>query len=572
MFSTPPITVSAGVLQAILNAVPTPMFVKDRRHRLILVNDALCEMLGRTRDELIDGSDEFLPPEQREVFWRVDDEVFATGRPVENEEVLTDGAGSLRVIVTRKRPILLPTSDGEQPFIVATIFDVTRFREAEARARYLAQHDALTGLANRAQLKERLATAISAAHAGRGKAAVLLLELGGFKPVNDQHGHPAGDQLLQTIGRRLNGLVRGVDTVARCGSDEFCIVQASIRQPSDALGLAERMVAAISQPVVVAGTSLTVSASVGVALFPDDGDAPETLLHRAEVALDSIKHSGRRGYGRYAGEPAPAESQAWDVEAELRGALASDRLSLAFQPVASAHDGTLRGFEALARWHHPVHGVISPEVFIPVAEKSGLIGQLGNVVLHKACAAAATWPWHVQVAVNVSPAQLEDDDLPVAVQRALDSSGLPAPRLELEMTESALLGGSERSVAAFARLKALGISLALDDFGTGWSSLATLQQFRFDRIKIDRSFVANIETDARSVAIVHAVLNLAQMLDVPVTAEGVEGRAQLLALRQMGCSELQGHYLGRPAPEALLPDGSAWSKPAPAQAFSGTCP
>lgn len=412
MVSDTRITVSTEALQLILNAVPVPMFVKDRSHGLVLVNDALCQLRGRSREEMVGPSDRTLPREQREVFWQKDDEVFATGRPNENEEVLTDGNGALRVIVTHKRLIVMPTAAGDQPFIIGTISDVTQFREAEVQARYLGQ----------------LNTPYS---------------------LTPRNGAPAG----------------------------------------------------------------------------------------AEVRYDP---------------------NGWDIAADLREALASDQLSLAFQPLVAAGNGQLRGFEALVRWKHPVRGIIEPGMFIPVAERTGLVVRLGEMVLHKACAAAATWPWPVRVAVNVSPAQLERDDLPATVQSALSRSGLPAARLELEVTESALIAASVRNAASFAQLKALGVSLTLDDFGAGWSSLATLQQFRFDRIKIDRGFISHIETDTRSVAIVRAVLHLAQMLAVPVTAEGVEAWAQVLSLRQMGCSELQGHYIGRPAAQAALPDRSQW--------------
>jgi diguanylate cyclase (GGDEF)-like protein/PAS domain S-box-containing protein len=546
-------------LQTILNAVPNPVFLKDRLHRLILVNDAMCELMCQRRDEMVDRSDiHHFPDEQTEVFWKVDDEVFTTGLPNENEEVLTDGTGALRVIVTRKRLIHLPTSEGEQPFIIAVISDVTRFREAEARAQYLAEHDALTGLANRTQLSDRLTAAIEVARKTDAKVALLLLDLDGFKTVNDRYGHPAGDELLRVIAKRLAGLVRTVDTVSRFGGDEFCIVQAAVQQPSAAFGLAERIISSISRPVVVGSARMSVSASIGIALFPDDGTMLEPLLQKADKALYTVKRSGRRGYLQYDDRPSVPHPREWDIEGNLRAALAGDQLSLAFQPLVAAADGKMRGFEALVRWLHPTRGEISPDVFIPVAESTGLIQQLGAWALHKACVAAASWPWDLQVSVNVSPAQLENDDLPAVVESALASSELPASRLELEVTETALLGSTERVSVIFAKLKTLGVGLALDDFGAGWSSLATLRTFPFDRIKIDRSFIASIESDARSVAIVRAVLSLGQALEVPVTAEGVETQAQLVALRQMGCAELQGFYLGHPHAEATLPGTQPW--------------
>jgi len=559
MLSKSNIQASVETLQVILNAVPSPIFLKNHLHQLVLVNDAMCDLMGQARDVLVSSPDaEHVPDEQKEIFWKVDGDVFATGRPNENEEVLTDGTGALRVIVTRKCLIHLPTSSGEQPFIIGLISDVTRFREAEARAQYLAEHDALTGLANRTQFNERLRTAIEVASRTETKVALLMLDLDSFKAVNDRYGHPTGDELLRVIAKRLAHLVRGTDTVSRFGGDEFCIVQTGLLQPSAAFRLAERVISSISHVIVVGSSRMLVSASIGIAFSPEDATTPGLLLQRADTALYAVKRSGRGGYLRYEGSFSVPDPGAWDIEGDLRAALAGDQLSLSFQPLAAATDGTVRGFEALARWLHPTRGQISPDTFIPVAEASGLIQQLGSWALHKACAVAASWPGDLQVSVNVSPAQLENDDLPTMVESALAASKLPASRLEIEITETALLGSSERVLIMFAKLKALGVSLALDDFGAGWSSLATLRNFQFDRIKIDHSFISNIAVDARSVAIVRAVLSLGQSLNVPVTAEGVETQAQFVALRQMGCAELQGFYFGRPRPEAVLPDTRPW--------------
>lgn len=550
---------SVQALQTIVNAVPNSVFLKDSRHRMVLVNDAHCELMGRTRTEILDRTDEaYVPQEQRDVFWKIDDEIFATGRANENEEVLTDGTGALRVVLTRKCLIHLPTSDGIEPFIIAVISDVTRFREAEARAQYLAEHDPLTGVANRIQLNGRLETALEVAGRLDAKLAVLLLDLDGFKAINDQYGHPVGDEVLRVVSKRLAGIVRSVDTVSRLGGDEFCIVQASFERAGAAEDLAERILGALAQPVVVGSLRLSVSTSVGIVVFPDDGTTSEQLLQRADAALYEAKRGGRHGYQRHGGGSASRSPDEWDIEGDLHIALAENQLSVAFQPLAAAVDGKVRGFEALARWCHPTRGPIPPDVFIPVAESTGLIHELGSWILHRACAVAAAWPWDLQVAVNVSPIQLENIDLAATVEAALASSGLPASRLELEVTETALLGNSQSVLAVFSEIRALGVSLALDDFGAGWSSLATLRDFAFDRIKIDRSFIAHIESDAHCVAIVRAVLSLAQSLNVPVTAEGVEAHGQLAALRQMGCAELQGYYLGRPAAEALMPGTLPW--------------
>ena len=560
LLQTSPINASQETLQAILNALPNPVFLVDRMHRLVMVNDALCDMLGRPREELVNRIDYDLPEEQKEVFWQKDNEVFATGEPNDNEEVLTDGTGTLRVILTRKRLMHLPTDEGEQPFILATITDVTRFREAESRAQYLAEHDTLTGLANRTRLNNRLELAIQSAAKDDKQVALLLIDMDGFKAINDSHGHPIGDEVLRIAAKRMAGLVRSIDTVARFGGDEFCIVQSAGPQPDGAFRLAERIMSSLSQPMVIDDLRLTVSSSIGISIFPDDGMTPEVLMQRADTALYTVKRSGRGDYLRYDEHPSLLPTNRWDIEADLRAALAADQLSLAFQPFAAAADGKVRGFEALTRWLHPTRGQIPPETFIPAAESSGLIQQLGFWVLHKACAAAANWEWPLQVSVNISPAQLDNENLPAVVEKALAASGLPPERLELEIAETALLGNPVRLSAILDNLKALGVHLALDDFGSGWSSLTSLQNFKFDRIKIDRSFIGNIESDARSVAIVRAVLSLAQSLHVPVTAEGIEAPAQLRALRQLGCDELQGYFIGRPHDEATMPDILEWEK------------
>jgi diguanylate cyclase (GGDEF)-like protein/PAS domain S-box-containing protein len=545
---------SASSMQAIINAMPNAVLLKDRFHRLVLVNDAFCELLNQTREELLGEEGEKVPDDQRDVFWRIDDEVFRTGVPNENEEVLTDGTGSLRVILTRKCLVTLPTLSGPQQFLLGVITDVTRFRESEARAQYLAEHDSLTGLANRVQLNDRLETEINAAGDTGGKLALLLLDLDGFKEVNDTQGHHVGDELLKIIAKRLAGLVRAGDVVARYGGDEFCILQTSAER---SLELAEKIIATVGRPISVDGQQLSVTASVGIAVFPEDGATADDLLQSADSALYHVKRTGRAGFYKY--QPADFNpSQTWNIEHALREALGTDQLSLEFQPLASAEDGQLRGFEALCRWQHPTHGLISPEVFIPIAEATGIIKELGAWVLREACRQAAHWEWPVQVAVNVSPCQLEESNFPDIVIDALNEANLPPQRLELEITESALIGQSDATTEALSVLRAKGIGFALDDFGAGWSSLSTLRKFKFDRLKIDKSFIWQIESDPRSVAIVRAVLGLAKSLGVPVTAEGIEDQAQLLALRNMGCSEVQGFHLGRPSAVASLPALDPW--------------
>ncbi|MGX1096890.1 sensor domain-containing protein [Amorphus sp. MBR-141] len=537
MLSRSPILPTIETLQTILNGVPTPVFLIDRDHRAVMVNDAFCDFARLPRDKVLNTIGN-MPEEQMEVFRRIDDQVFETGRPNENEEVANDADGTPHIIITRKRLLHLPTADGDKPFIIASISDVTQIREAEARARYLASHDALTGLPNRAQFNERLAEALELARRSGDHVAVLLLDLDGFKAINDIHGHAAGDEVLRVVGRRLLTHVRVVDTAARLGGDEFCVIQVGVRQPDGAAALAQRLVNALKQPIAMAGETLAVSASIGVVVFPEDADDPEALLKAADVALYKVKRAGGSGFvGTGAGGPALPDD-AWPIADDLWSALADNQLSLAYSPLRGV-DGSIHGYEAIPTWTHPSRGPIAGEVFLPVAEKAGLIHEISAWMLEEACTAAATWDDGLRVSVNVSPIQLAHGDLPESVARVLAKAGLAAERLELEMPETALAGDEAHVGAILGALKALGVRLALDHFGSGTSSIARLRTFPFDRLKIDESFIASLGTDPRSVAIVSAILHLGQEMGLAITAEGVGDERQAVILRRMGFSELQ---------------------------------
>ncbi|AOV17651.1 hypothetical protein BJI67_11795 [Acidihalobacter aeolianus] len=434
----------------------------------------------------------------------MDDAVFATGQPNENEEVMTAANGDLRILLTRKRLISLPTENGEQPFILASTTDVTRLREAESRAQFLAEHDPLTGLANRSRLNNRMAQAIEDAAQSGEQGALIMLDLDDFKAINDQHGHPMGNDVLRIVAKHLATLVRPADTLARLGGDEFCIPQPASRQPDGAFALAQRILSSLAKPITVGDWHMMLSASIGIALFPDDGNSAELLMQRADIALYEVKRKGKNDYLRFSVDPQELRSESWDIATDLRDALAAGQLSLALQPLTSAADGETRGFEALARWEHPTRGTIPADVFIPAAVSAGLIRQLDSWMLHEACAQAARWPWPAQISVNVSTTQLERRDMEAVATQGLQASGLPPERLSLDIAEKALIGDPEHVYTILAGLKRLGIGLALDDFGSGWYSLAALHRFQFDRIKIDRSFIGNIESDVRSVAIVRA--------------------------------------------------------------------
>lgn len=383
-------------------------------------------------------------------------------------------------------------------------------------------------------------------------AAVLYLDLDGFKAVNDTLGHPIGDELLRAVAARLRECTRETDLIARLGGDEFAIVQVDAQQPRDATTLSERLVEVLQRPFDVEGHHVAIGTSIGIAL----GDAtatPDGLLRNADIALYRAKTSGR-GTWRFFEPEMDVEMQARrTLEADLRQAFAEAQFELFYQPLIDARTEGLTGFEALLRWNHPTRGMVSPAEFIPLAEEIGLIRSLGAWVLTKACADAMGWPAHVKVAVNLSPVQFLRGNLVREVEQALAASGLAPGRLELEITESVLLQDNDTTMGILLRLRGMGVRIAMDDFGTGYSSLSYLRRFPFDKIKIDQSFVRNSGAEKGSVGIIRAVVGLGQALDMEVLAEGVETAEQLRMLQQEGCDELQGYLFSKPKPLRDVP-------------------
>lgn len=432
--------------------------------------------------------------------------------------------------------------------------DEERLRAAE-RIRHLATHDPLTGLANRVRFAERLRDALAATG---GRVAVMCLDLDRFKQVNDRLGHPAGDALLQAVAGRLRAELRAEDTVARFGGDEFGIVLASAGRSggdseANAEAVAARLVSALSAPYTLGGERAEIGTSIGITLAAGRDTTPDVLLGEADVALYCAKRAGR---GRHAVfEPAMAAEQRVKLEVgeALRTALAEGELLLHYQPVVDVATRAVRGYEALVRWERPGHGLLLPAAFVPVAEETAQISQLGAFALRRACRDAAAWPDRsLRVAVNLSPLQLRDPALMDAVADALRESGLAPSRLELEITEGVLLERTEPVLGAMHRLRAMGVAFAMDDFGTGYSSLACLRSFPFDRVKIDRDFLQEAETREGDAAIIEAVAALCRRLGMTCTAEGVETEGQLRLLARAGCTEAQGYLFGRPAPQSQL--------------------
>jgi diguanylate cyclase (GGDEF)-like protein len=444
---------------------------------------------------------------------------------------------------------------------VLILTDIAERREAEARIRHMAHHDALTDLPNRVFFRDRLAQALARARREGEAVAVLCLDLDRFKEVNDTLGHAAGDQLLEAVADRLRADVREADTIARLGGDEFAVVQTALTQPGGADALSRRIVEALSRPFDLGGNVLaSVGASVGVALYPADGEDPDRLLRRADLALYRAKADGR-GTHRFFEEQMDAQLRARAaLERDLRGALAEERFELNYQPQVDLATGRLAGAEALLRWRHPERGMVPPAEFIPLAEETGLIVPIGEWVLATACREACGWPAPLRVAVNLSPVQFRQPGLAELVVRTLRCTGLDPTRLELEITEGVLLRDTDATVGALEALRALGVRIAMDDFGTGYSSLSYLRRFPFDKIKIDRSFVADLGRSGDAAEIVRAVIHLGRGLGMRANAEGVETAEQATLLRVAGCGEGQGYYFGRPVPAhefaALVADGS----------------
>jgi diguanylate cyclase (GGDEF)-like protein len=428
---------------------------------------------------------------------------------------------------------------------VLAVRDQSDLHEAEKKIRFLALRDALTGLANRNRFIDELQTSLKRVAPWKS-LAVLYLDLDSFKHVNDTLGHGIGDQLLRGVAARLEDAVREADLVARMGGDEFAIILAPPCQPEDATAVASRLIDAISDPYNIDGHQIVIGTSIGISLAPGDGTVPHQLLKNADLALYRAKAEGKQTFRLFEAEM-DAKMQARRVlELELRQALALDQFDLAYQPIVDSRSRTTCGFEALLRWRHPERGLVQPLHFIALAEEIGLMGKIGAWVLKQACHDAMSWPSHIRVAVNVSPAQFRGRAIELDVLAALGTSGLPGSRLEIEITESVLMEDTEASVAMLQRLRGHGVRVAMDDFGTGYSSLSYLQKFPFDKIKIDKSFVSDSGISSNSQAIIQAILGLAATFGMSTTAEGIETENQLGDLSAWGCAEFQGYLFSKP--------------------------
>jgi diguanylate cyclase (GGDEF)-like protein len=438
----------------------------------------------------------------------------------------------------------------------ALVGEVAQWRRSEQRVRHLLAHDALTNLPNRLLLLDRLHHALVRTRRYGGLVAVMAFDIDRFKEINDTHGHPAGDAVLREIAARIRSVLRATDTAARIGGDEFALVVPDLADPSGAVRLAEKLLAVCDEPIDAAGLTLSISISIGIALYPLHGEEVDDLLTGADLALYGAKAAGRNRWLLFSADLRAAAHARRRLEFQLRDAVARDQLRLVYQPRFSLDDNRMVAAEALLRWQHPEHGNLSPRDFIGVAESSGVIREIGRWVLRAACEQARVWRdagMPVRVAVNLSPVEFRQPDLPDQIRATLEAAGIEPALLELEITESAYMDQRADGLEdELQRVKALGVQLAIDDFGTGYSCLSYLRWVPFDILKIDRSFVTNMVEDQRDEAIVRTIVTLARHLDKTVVAEGVEKPHQLAALRRLGCHEAQGFLLGRPSrPEAI---------------------
>ncbi|MCK2127467.1 EAL domain-containing protein [Thauera aromatica] len=551
--------------QQVIDSLREGITVTDLQGTIVDVNPSFEAITGYSRAEVLGCNPRILksgrhPPAFYETLWHT---------------LVTTGTWRGEIWNRRKNGEIYPElltlsavrgSDGLPTHYVAVFSDLSKEKQTEAHIHWLTNHDALTGLANRQLFMDRLQQAIEAAENGsHDGAAVLLLDLDRFRRINESLGQEAGDKLLQHIAGRLQLCLKGRASAARLGSDEFLVLLTQFADTEAIAAFAHRILDEIARPCTIGGHEISVTASLGISVFPDDGRSAAELLRAAEAARAPIRH-GHHNRLHFFTSGMDNQARRWmEIESELRQALERRELQLYYQPLLCARDGRIRSLEALARWHSPVLGWVSPAEFVPVAEESGLIVDIGDWVLRTACAQARCWQDDglppVRVAVNVSAHQIATGALPERIREVLARTGLPAAQLEIELTESTMMADTEFASAQVETISRMGVSVALDDFGTGYSSLAYLSRFALNKVKIDRSFVHKLASDPKSTTIIAATVGLARGLGLQVVAEGVETEAQQRTLIAAGCDALQGYLFSPPVAAADLSRLSALFAP-----------
>jgi diguanylate cyclase (GGDEF)-like protein/PAS domain S-box-containing protein len=536
-------------LELVVDNIPVALIVEQVKDgRYLLANRSAETILNRRREEAtgLTASDIFNPKEAKLIIAR--DEAAIKKRGMISEEHPISTKAGLRLFLTRRATVV--NEAGEPQYLIKTHEDVTDRRQTESRMAHMAYHDGLTDLPNRAAFLQALNQMIEACEGTGEEFAVLSIDLDGLKEVNDVFGHALGDKLLIEVAQRLQDVARG-GLVARLSGDEFGLIIDG-KQPEAGLALAQHVGEAVSRDFHIDGRPVRAGVTTGMSIFPHNGTDGASLLANAGAALFRAKQKSRGTISLYQPEMDQQIRDRRVLHQDLSVAIKNGELSLAFQPQGvaghSVPESEIIGFEALARWQHPVRGQVSPAEFIPIAEESGLIVEMGEWILREACREAASWPKPLQVAVNLSPAQFMHGDVVGLVHSILIETGLAPGRLELEITEGVLIEDFDRGLALLRRLKALGVRISMDDFGSGYSSLSYLQAFPFDKIKIDRAFIINLGRNPQSAAIVRAVIDLGHGLEMSIVAEGVETIEQLVFLAQEGCDGVQGYLLGKPLP------------------------
>jgi diguanylate cyclase (GGDEF)-like protein/PAS domain S-box-containing protein len=541
-------------LDTIIENVPSTIIVKDARDfRYLMINRAGEALFGIPRERIVGGRDgDIFDKEQADAITGRDIEICNSGVPlVGGDHPLHTPGNGVRAITSNR--VVLPGDDGKPQYLLSVLEDMTERAQAAARIAHMAHHDALTGLANRALFTEKIEEA-SARQRRLGEGfAVFMLDLDGFKDINDSLGHPAGDALLKEMAVRLRSALRETDVLARFGGDEFAIIQAGeTNHQGGAVALAVRLLDVVSAPLDLHGNKVNVATSIGIAVAPQDGSDPDELLKKADLALYRTKSEGRNGFNFFDAAMTVDADERYRLRNEIRDGIARGEFELHYQPVFDVKTREPCGVETLIRWRHPVKGLMSPDRFIPIAEESGLIVPLGQWILERACADAACWPEHIKVAVNLSAVQFRKGNLFDVILCALVESGLAPERLELEITESVLLENEADYRAMLQQLKNIGVTIVLDDFGQGYSSLGYITRFPVDKIKIDKAFTQGLSRRVECTAIVSSVLTLARGLDITTTAEGVETEEQFELLRAAGVDVVQGYLFGRPVAKERL--------------------